>query len=108
VGDLDVGAGGEGGEQVEFLEDEADAGAAHARAFSVTEGGEVGSANEDAAGGGAGESAEEVEEGGFAAAGGSDDGDELARFDGEGGIAKRRNFKPAGAVDLAEVLGANH
>ncbi len=57
------------------------------------------------AGGGGGEAAEDVEEGGFAGAGGADDGDELAGFDGEADVAEGGDFKFAGAVGLAEVLG---
>src|SRR5258706_291247 len=83
VGDFDVAHGGEGGEEVEALEDEADLGAAHFGAFGVGEFGEVGAVDEDRAGGGVGEAAEDVEKGGFSGAGRAYDGDELAGGDGE-------------------------
>ncbi len=106
--DLDVAAGREGRQQVEFLKDEADAGAAHLCPLGVVEGGEVDAADEDAAGGGAGEAAEQVEERRLAAARRADNADKLAGSDFKGRVAERRNFEPAGSVDFAEVLGANH
>ena len=105
MGDFDVAHGGERGEKIEALEDEADLGAAHFCAFGVGEFGEVGAVDEDGAGGGVGEAAEDVEEGGFSGAGGADDGDELAGFDGEVDVAKGGDLEFAGAVGLAEVLG---
>ena len=105
VGDLDVAHGGERGQQVEALEDEADLGAAHFGAFGIGEFGEVDAVDEDGAGGGAGEAAEDVEERGFAGAGGADDGDELAGGDGEVDVAEGGDLEFAGAVGLAEVLG---
>ena len=63
VGDLDVAHGGERGEKIETLEDEADFGATHFRALGVGEFGEVDAVDQDGAGGGAGETAEDVEEG---------------------------------------------
>src|SRR5271168_5109561 len=68
VGDLDVAHRGEGGEEVEALEDETDLGAAGAGALSVGEGGEVDAVDENRAGSGSGEPAEDVEESGFAGA----------------------------------------
>ena len=108
VGDFNVGASGERGKEVELLEDESDAGAAHFGPLGIGEGREVDAADENAAGTGAGEAAEQVEKGGFAAAGWSDDGDKLAGFDGKGRVAKSRNFEFAAAVGFAEVLGGDH
>ena len=105
MGDFDVAHGGEGGEKVEALEDEADLGAAHFGALGVGEFGEVGAVDEDRAGGGVGEAAEDVEEGGFSGAGGADDGDELAGGDGEVDVAEGGDLEFAGAVGLAEVPG---
>ena len=78
VRDLDIAHGGEGGQEIEALEDEADAGATEPGALRVGEPGELGAFDRNGAGGGLGEAAEDVEEGGFAGAGRSDDGDELA------------------------------
>jgi len=103
VGDLDVAHGGEGGEEVEALEDEADAGAAEPGAIGVGEAGELDAADGDGAGGGGGEAAEDVEEGGFAGAGRADDGDELAGLDGEVDVAESGDLELAGAVGFAEV-----
>ena len=47
VGNFDVAHGGERGEKVEALEDEADLGAAHSGALGVGEFGEVGAIDED-------------------------------------------------------------
>ena len=105
VGDLDVAHGGEGGKQVEALEDEADAGAAHFGALGVGELGEVGALDGDGAGGSGGEATEDVEEGGLAGAGGAYDGDEFAWLDGEADVTEGGDFEFAGAVGLAEVLG---
>src|SRR5216683_2101093 len=105
VGDFDVAHGGEGGEKVEALEDEADLGATHSGAFGVGEFGEVGSVDEDRTGGGVGEAAEDVEEGGFSGAGGADDGYELAGSDGEVDLAEGGDLEFAGAIGLAEILG---
>ena len=55
--------------------------------------------------GGVGEAAENVEEGRFSGAGGADDGDELARSDGEVDVAEGGDLEFAGAVGFAEVLG---
>jgi hypothetical protein len=96
VGDLDVAHGGEGGQEVETLEDEADAGAAHFGAFGVGELGEVGAVDGDVTGGGGGEAAEDVKEGGFSGAGGADDGDELARGDFEVYVAEGGYFEMIG------------
>src|SRR5216683_8355498 len=105
VGYFDVAHGGEGGEKVEALEDEADLGAAHFGAFGVGEFGEVGAVDQDRAGGGVGEAAEDVEEGGFSGARGADDGDELAGSDGEVDAAEGGDLEFAGAVGLTEIPG---
>ena len=62
VGELDVVVGGDGGEQVEALEDEADLGAAEFGALRVREAGEVLALDGEGTGGGLGEAAEDVEE----------------------------------------------
>ncbi len=107
VGDLDVAHGGEGGEQVETLEDEADFGATHLGTLGIGQPGEVDSIDEHRAGGGVGETAEDVKECGFTGARGAYDGDELAGHDGEADVAQCGDFEFAGAVGLAEVLGDN-
>src|SRR5271155_3157675 len=105
VGDLDVAERGERGQQVEALEDEADAGATHFGAVGVGELGEVGAFDGDGSGAGSGEAAENVEEGRLAGAGGSDDGDELARVHGEADVAEGLYFELAGAIGFSDVLG---
>jgi hypothetical protein len=105
MGYFNVAHGGERGQQVEALEDEADLGAAGLGAFCVGEGGEVDAVDQHRAAGGAGETAKDVEEGGFAGAGGTDDGDELAWCDGEVDLAEGGNFQLAGAVGLAQIAG---
>jgi hypothetical protein len=62
VRDLDVAHGGEGGQQVEALKDEANALLAQAGAGSVIEGGKIVAVDDDPAGGGAGKSSEQVEQ----------------------------------------------
>ena len=64
-GDLDIAHGGEGGEQIELLEDKADAIFAEAGALSIVKSGEVDAIDDDAALGGLGKAAEQVKERGF-------------------------------------------
>ena len=101
--DLDVLLGGEGGEQVVLLEDEADGALAEIVALGVGHVGEVASIDGDAAGGGRGEAAEDVEEGRLAGAGGADDGEELAAGDIHGDAVERIHVDFADGVGLEEV-----
>ena len=101
VGDLDVAHCGEGGQEIETLEDEAYLGAAGARSLCVGEGGEVDAVDKDGAGGSSSESAEDVEKCGFAGARRADDGDELTGSNGEVDLAKSRYLELAGAIGLA-------
>src|SRR5258708_18378307 len=78
VRDLDVAHGGEGGQKVEALEDEADLGAAHPGAFAIGEFGEVYAVDEDGAAGGVGGAPGGGEEGRLAGAEGANGGDKLA------------------------------
>src|SRR5262249_37428998 len=83
-GRLDVFQGGGGGEQVEVLEEEADAPVAQPGKLVGAEAGNLLAGEVVAAGGGAVEAAEAVHEGGLAGAGRADEGDELALVDVEG------------------------
>ena len=76
-------------EQVEALEDEADALAAEARAIRLVEPGDVDALEEVAAAGRPVEAAEDRHQRRLARARGAHDGDELARFDGEADAAQR-------------------
>ena len=75
--DLDVLLGGEGGEQVVLLEDEAYGAFAEVVTLRVGHLREVATVDGDGAGGWRGEAAEDVEEGRLAGAGGADDGEEF-------------------------------
>lgn len=99
LGDGDVGAGVERGQEVELLKNESDLALAQAGAFGVGECGEVVAVEDYFAGIGAGESAEEVEECGFAAAGGADDSYEFSSLYGEGDAAE------GGDVDFSDAIG---
>ena len=80
---LDIFGGGEDGDEIEGLKDEADLFAAEQGGFGRGEAGGVDAFNQDAAGGGLVDAADEVEEGGFAAAAGAGDGEKIAAMDGE-------------------------
>ncbi|CAM5347687.1 hypothetical protein STANM309S_02002 [Streptomyces tanashiensis] len=82
-GGLHVLLGGERGDEVEALEDEADGLAAHGRQPALGERGQVGAVEQDAARGGAVEAAEHLEEGGLAAARGALDDETVPLGEGE-------------------------
>ena len=105
MGDLNIAHGGEGWEQVEFLEDEADAVLAQAGALGIAEGGKVDAVDDYAASGGLGESAEEVKERGLARPRGPDDGDELSGLNRQRDAADRGYLQPACRVNLGQVFG---
>lgn len=77
--------GGEIGDEVELLKDEADLVGAKAVEVAGAHGGDVDTVDPEFTGGGAIEAAEEVDEGAFTGAGGAGDGDPLAGYDGEAG-----------------------
>lgn len=99
-GEEDVFFGGERGDEVEGLEDQADAAAAEEGEGFVGEGGEVGAGDEDVAGIGLGEAGHEVEEGAFARATGTHDGEEGSAADIEGDAGE--------GGDLAVGEGLHH
>ena len=100
----DVAAGGEAGEEVEALEDEADGAAAKQGAVGVAHLAQVVAVDPHDAGGGRGEAAEDVEQRGLAAARGAHDGHYLAFMDFEVHPAQGRDFDPAGMVNLPQVV----
>ncbi len=103
-GELDVFGGGEGREEVEELEDGADAASAQGGEWFGAEPVECFAAEPDGAGVGRGDAAEAVEQGGLAAAGGAEEGDALAGGDGEIDVGE----EGAWTEGFAEVLAAEH
>jgi hypothetical protein len=103
-GEFDVFNGGEGGHELEGLEDEADLVAADASELGGCEGGGGLAEEEDVTGGGEVHGAGEVEEGGFAAAGASGEGDELAAMDVEGQMIECKDLGTVGEVSLGDVI----
>jgi hypothetical protein len=116
-GDFEIFEDGELGDEVEVLEDEAEAGAAKFGEGVVIKLGDVLVIKEVVAGRGAIEAAEDVHEGGFAGAGGAHDGEHLAfvdvhvdatesvdGFDGFGFLVDLEKVDDGGD-DGAEVLG---
>jgi len=93
-GEEDVFFGGEGGNELVALEDEAEFAAAEESERVFGEADDFFSVEEDAAGGGVIEPGEEAEEGTLAAAGGSHDGDELPTGNVE--IQSAENIDPVG------------
>ena len=106
LGHQDVRAGVERGQQVEFLEDEADLALAHAGAFRVGERGQVVAVEHHAAAIGTREPAQKIEESRLAAAGRADDADELALLHAEGNTAQRLDLNFAHVVGLAQVFAS--
>ena len=82
-GEFDVFEGGHAGEEIEGLEDEADAAVADVGEGVAGHAGDIFAGEDIAPRGGAIEAAEDVHEGAFAGAGRAADGDHLALFDGE-------------------------
>ncbi len=99
-GEQDVLLGGQGGDEVEGLEDQADVTAAEEREVAVGHGAEVLAVDEDLTGVGVGESRHEMQEGAFAGAGSAHDGKELAALDGEGDTGQSGNR----AVSLVKIF----
>ena len=104
LGDLDVGAGVERGQQVEFLEYEADLALAHAGAFRVGERGQVVPVEHDAAAVGPRESAQQIKKCRFPAARRAHHADEFALLHAEGNSAQRLNLNFAHVIGLAQVF----
>lgn len=103
--DHDVFEGGEGGDELEVLEDEADFAVADACAFVLADGVEGVSGEGDGARGGAVEAGAEAEECGFSAAGGADDGGGGAGGEGEVDGFQDGERAGLGGVGFGELLG---
>ena len=101
--EADVLLGGQGGDQVEELEDEADVLAAKQREFSAVEVRDVVLAEGDRAARGRVDSAEQVEQRGLAGARRAQDRHELAAVDGELVDVQRLDLDLAHLVDAANV-----
>jgi len=101
--DADVLFGGEGGEEVEALEDEAEQIAAEGRPLAFGHADDFAAVDADAAGGGAEDAAEDGDEGGFAGAGGSHEDEDLTGVDVEGDIVEGAEAVGAGAVFFDEL-----
>src|SRR5207248_1825749 len=102
--DIDVAGSSQRGQQIEFLEDKADAAAAETGTLGVGQSAEILAIDHHPAVRGAGEAAQYIEEGGLPAARRADDGDELALLYREGDTAQRRHVHLTDAVDLGDVL----
>ena len=95
----------QGGQQVEFLEDESNFALAQPGAFGVGELGEIVAIDDHVPGIGPSQSTQQVEKGGFAAARGADDADKLSLLHAEGDTPERRNVNFSHAVGLAKFDG---
>ena len=107
-GNLDIVAGGEGWQQVELLEDEADFTPPQMCPLGVRGVGEVSAVDQHPAGIGLGKSAENIEEGGLAAARRAYNAEKLSLFHLKGDAAHRRNVHFADAIGLADILDLNN
>src|SRR5271163_4424532 len=90
--DGDVAFGGERGQQIKTLEDEADFVAAELGTLGIAHGGKIVAVDENSSFGGFRQAADNVEQGRFAAARGTHDGYGFAGLDFEVHAAKRRHF----------------
>ena len=108
LGQEDVLLGGQGGQQVEGLEDEAELVAAHGGELLVLHARQVLSGDEDAAGGGGVQAGHAVQEGGLTRARRPHDGHELAFGDGEADRVQGDDLGVALAIDLAQRAGLDH
>ena len=103
-GELDVAPGGEVVEQLELLEDEADALVADVRQLVGVHPRDVLAGEEVAAGGRVVEAADDVHQRRLARPRGTDHGDEVALVDGEADAVQRPHLGVAAAVDLGDLL----
>src|SRR5215471_3762047 len=90
--DFNIVSGAESGQQVEFLEDEADLALAHVCAFGIGHLGKVVAINQHAPGGWPRKAAHNVKQSRLAAAGWAHDADKLPPLHLKAHAAKRRNF----------------
>lgn len=102
-GHHDVFEGGEGGDELEILEDEADVASAKGGAPVFAEGVERGIEQGDGAVGGGVEPGAEAEQGGFPTAGGAHDGEGFAWVEGEADVGEDGEGAAGGVVGFAEV-----
>ena len=107
-GQEDVLLRGEGGQEVEGLEDEAELVAAHGGQLLVVHAGQIAAGDEDVPGCGGVQAGQAVQEGGLARARRAHDGDELAAAHGQAHAVQGGHPRLAGAVDLGEVPGLDH
>jgi hypothetical protein len=108
VGNLDVTHGGKRGQQVEALEDEANALLAQAGAIGIVQRGKIDAVNDDAPAGSACEAAEQVKERRLAGSRRTDDGYKFATRNLERDTADGRDLDLPGTIDLGEVVGLNN
>ena len=108
LGESDIVAGVEGGEEIVFLEDKTDFVAAQEGSRRVAHGGEIVAVEQDAASGGLSEAADDVEHGGLAATRRPHDGDEAAGWDLEIDAAKRGNIDLTGSIDFPQAFGLEY
>jgi hypothetical protein len=98
---------GEGGEELEELEDDADVGAAPASEFVLAHVVDRLTSDEDLAAGRAVDAGDQVKQSGFPGAGGTDDADELALVDVERDLLEDGDVLGAGAIGPAHVAEFN-
>ncbi|MCY1442322.1 hypothetical protein D9M71_586870 [compost metagenome] len=103
----DVVGDGLRGEQVEVLEDHADALAEATQAVGV-EGGDVFAIDDDAPATGLFQAVDQTKQGTFAGAGMADEAEHLATFDGQAGRLQGRNIAAGDAIGLVDVVEFDH
>src|SRR5690606_26501770 len=106
-GEGDVLFCGEGGQEVELLEDEADLVAAEFGEGFVAQAGDGGVADGDGAAVGGVESGQAVHERRLARARGAHDGGELAGVELDGDVAERDDLRLTDTIGLPEALGGD-
>lgn len=107
-GQFDIFDRGHGGEEIEKLEDDAEAFAAVSGEGGVIRAVEGETVDEDFARGGLIESAEQVEQSAFAAAAGSGHGAEGERFDFQRDVTEGVHFAGGGGIKAADMTKADH
>src|SRR5690606_28055480 len=108
AGEFDVLARGEGGDEVELLEDDADSLAAEERGAAFVKVVDGGAGDLDASAVGAVEGGQEVEQCGLAAPRLAHDGVEAGLVDGEVHAAERLDLAPTVSVRLVYAVAADH
>jgi 23S rRNA pseudouridine1911/1915/1917 synthase len=107
-GKFDIFHGGHGGEEIEKLEDDAEAFATVSSEGGFVGGVERETVDRDVAGGRLVESAEEIEQGAFAAAAGAGHGAERERLDIQRDVAQGVHFAGGRGINAGDMAQADH